>query len=64
MYYVFEGQPGWSGFRIREVESYDEMIEWVLQYERAYEHLPTVYYGTKLEFEPAVTVKTWKIKGE
>lgn len=46
----------------KEFDDYDKMIECVRQHVEQHERLPTVYYGEKLEFEPAEIVKSWKIK--
>jgi hypothetical protein len=59
-YYFFDGSPGWTGFKIVEFTSYDDMIEAVRRFHLAHDFLPTVYHGTKLEFEPAEIVKSWK----
>jgi hypothetical protein len=61
-FYVFCGRPGWTGFEIKETFDYAEMIEMVRKLEHQNEFLPTVFYGEKLEFEPAEIVKSWKVK--
>lgn len=63
-YYLFNGQPGWTAFSIIEFDDYDLMIEAVRKFQESYDFLPNVYYGQKLEFEPAEIVKSWKVKSE
>ena len=52
-YYLFDGEPGWSGFKIVEFEDRNKMIDCVRELEIKNERLPTVFYGDKLQFEPA-----------
>lgn len=47
---------------VKEFIDYDEMIECVRKHVEQEGYVPTVYYGEKLEFEPAEIVKSWKIK--
>lgn len=47
---------------VREFSDYDKMIECVRMHIEMYERPPVVYFGRKLEFEPAEIVKSWKIK--
>jgi hypothetical protein len=63
-FYFFDGRPGWTGFKIVEIDTYDAMIEAVRKFHEHHEFLPTVYYGQKLEFEPAEIVKSWKTKDQ
>ena len=61
-YYFFDGSPGWTGFKIVEIDGYDAMIEAVRKFQLSHDFLPTVYYGEKIEFEPAEIIKSWKVK--
>jgi len=61
-YYFFDGRPGWTGFKIVEFDDYAAMVEAVRRFQLLHDFLPTVYYGKKVEFEPAEIVKSWKIK--
>lgn len=63
-YYLFDGEPGWSGFKIIEYQEheYEKMIDKVRDYHLTNDRTPTVFLGHKLEFAPAEIVKSWKIK--
>lgn len=45
-----------------EIDDHDAMIECVRKFHKEHGFLPTVYYGRKLEFEPAEIVKSWRLK--
>jgi len=55
-----------SGSLAETKEFYDEneMLECVRKHHEMYDRLPLVYYGEKLQFEPAEVIKSWKIKDE
>ena len=63
-YFFFDGEPGWSGFKIIEFagHEHDAMIDKVREFHERHERLPTVFYGTRLSFEPAEIIKSWKIQ--
>jgi hypothetical protein len=51
-----------TGGGVQEITHYEEMIELVRKHYEMYERHPIVFYGEKLDFEPAEVVKSWKIK--
>jgi hypothetical protein len=59
-FYLFWGAG--TGAEIKEFYDEDAMLEFVRLHQQMYDRLPTVYFGTKLEFEPAEVVKSWKVK--
>lgn len=61
-FYVFWGSGSLA--ETKEFSDQDEMIECVRLHERQFDRLPTVYYGEKIEFEPAEIVKSWKIRAK
>lgn len=60
-YYMQSGYG--SLFEMKEFLREDEMLECVRQHFVLYDRMPTVYYGERLEFEPAEIIKSWKVKG-
>lgn len=48
--------------KIKEFTNGDEMLECVREHVNMFDMPPTVYYGEKLEFEPAEIIKSWKVK--
>lgn len=54
---------GHDGCNIMEFEKQKDMLEYYKQEVERYPPMkPIVYYGKKLEFEPAEIVKSWKVK--
>ena len=59
-YYVL-----WSHGSLAETKEFcdqSRMLECVRLHHERFGHLPTVYFGEKLEFEPAEVVRSWKVK--
>lgn len=48
----------------KEFSDQDEMIECVRKHFLHFDRPPDVYYGEKLDFEPAEIVKSWKIRAK
>jgi len=59
-YYLY-----WASGSLAQIKEFDklaDMLECVRQHYEMFEWLPVVYYGEKLEFEPAEIIKSWKVK--
>lgn len=59
-YFVMWG-GGSSVAQVKEFDDQHEMLECVREHHNTFQYLPDVYYGEKIDFEPAEIVKSWKV---
>lgn len=62
--YFVLSRYGWTGAKIEEFLDDEAMLEFVRKENNSTGVMPVVFYGRKLEFEPAEVVKSWKVKDQ